>query len=195
MRRISGRASSFARPANERGRVRVRREAGIRRSVRRMSGRETGLRLCRRRLRRRRAKGGEDMKIEAGHDYILFDGDCGVCTWSAEVVRRMDRGRGFIVEPYQAFDESELARFGINYEKCSRAAQVITRKGRVYAGAFGVNYFLWRRFPWSVAVFLVYAIPVLLLLEVIGYRIVAENRHRISRWFGMQACLIKESDC
>jgi len=127
------------------------------------------------------------MRIEAGHDYMLFDGDCGVCTWSAGIVRRMDRGRGFVVEPYQAFDESELARFGIDYEKCSRAVQVITRKGRVYAGAFGVNYFLWRRFPWSLAVFLVYAIPVLLLLEVIGYRIVAENRHHISQWLGLES--------
>src|SRR5215510_15302756 len=194
MRRISGRASALERLANERGRFRVRREAGIWPSVRRMSGRETVFRLCRRRLRHRRAKRDEDMRIEAGHDYMLFDGDCGVCTRSAEIVRRMDRGRRFVVEPYQAFDESELTRFGIDYEKCSRAVQVITRKGRVYAGAFGVNYFLWRRFPWSVAVFLVYAIPVLLLLEVIGYRIVAENRHRISRWFGMQACLIKQSD-
>ena len=127
------------------------------------------------------------MRITAGHDYLLFDGDCGVCSWSAEIARRMDRGRGFIVEPYQAFDESELSRFGIDYEKCSRAAQVITRKGRVYAGAFGVNYFLWRRFPWSVAVFLVYAIPVLLLLEVIGYRIVANNRHHISQWLGLES--------
>ena len=133
------------------------------------------------------------MKIEAGRDHLLFDGDCGVCSWSAEIAKRMDRGREFIIEPYQMFDESELMLFGINYDKCSRALQVITRKGRVYAGAFGVNYFLWR-FPWSLAVFLIYAIPVLLLLEVIGYRIVAENRHRISRWFGMRACLIKQSD-
>ena len=106
----------------------------------------------------------------------------------------MDRDHNFIIEPYQVFDESELMRFGIDYEKCSRALQVITRKGRVYAGAFGVNYFLWRRFPWSLAVFLIYAIPVLLLFEVIGYRIVADNRHRISRRFGMKACLIKQSD-
>ena len=127
------------------------------------------------------------MRIEAGRDYMLFDGDCGVCTWSAEIARRMDHGRGFVVEPYQAFDEGELARFGIDYEKCSRAAQVITRKGRVYAGAFGVNYFLWRRLPWSLAVFLIYAIPVLLLLEVIGYRIVADNRHHISQWFGLES--------
>jgi len=134
------------------------------------------------------------MKIEAGRDYLLFDGDCGVCSWSAEAAMRMDRSRQFIIEPYQMFDESELARFGINSEKCSRALQVITRKGRVYAGAFGVNYFLWRRFPWLLAVFLIYAIPVLLLFEVIGYRIVANNRHRISQWFGMKACLIQQPD-
>jgi predicted DCC family thiol-disulfide oxidoreductase YuxK len=40
---------------------------------------------------------------------------------------------------------------------------------------------------------LIYATPVLLLLEVIGYRIVAENRQRSSRWFGMRARLIKQS--
>ncbi|MGE0127502.1 MAG: thiol-disulfide oxidoreductase DCC family protein [Blastocatellales bacterium] len=131
------------------------------------------------------------MKIEAVRDYLLFDGDCGVCAWSAEIAKRMDRQ--FIIEPYQMFDESELMRFGINYEKCSRALQVITRKGRVYAGAFGVNYFLWQRFPWSLLVFLIYAIPALLLFEVIGYRIVANNRHRISQWFGMRACLINQS--
>jgi len=132
------------------------------------------------------------MRVEANRDYLLFDGDCGVCSWSAEIARRMDRDRHFIIEPYQKFDESELMRFGIDYEKCSRALQVITRKSRVYAGAFGVNYFLWRRFPWSLAVFLIYAIPILLLFEMIGYRIVANNRHRISQWFGMKACLIKQ---
>jgi len=134
------------------------------------------------------------MKIEAGRDYLLFDGDCGVCSWSAEAARRMDRGHQFIIEPYQMIDEAELMRFGISYEKCSRAVQVITRKGRVYAGAFGVNYFLWRRFPWSLAVFLIYAIPVLLMFEVIAYRVVANNRHRISQWFGMKACLIEQPD-
>jgi hypothetical protein len=40
---------------------------------------------------------------------------------------------------------------------------------------------------------LIYAIPVLLLLEVTGYQIVAASRHRISRWFGIRARLIKQS--
>ncbi len=134
------------------------------------------------------------MLIEAGKDHLLFDGDCGVCSWSADWVKRMDRGGQFgrfVVEPYQLVAKPELMRFGIRHEDCDRALQVITRRGRVYQGAFGVNYFLWRQFPWSLLVVLIYAIPVLLLFELIGYRLVADNRHRISQWFGLKACLLK----
>src|SRR5215813_9712365 len=85
-----------------------------------MSERETGFGVCRRWISDRRAEGNENMRVEVGRDYLLFDGDCGVCSWSADVARRMDRDHNFIIEPYQVFDESELMRFGIDYEKCSR---------------------------------------------------------------------------
>jgi len=130
--------------------------------------------------------------IETGkYDYMLFDGDCGVCSYSAEVARRMDKTGRFQIEPYQAVPEEELKQFGIDYSDCARREYVISRKGRVYGGAFGINYFLFYRFPWSLLVVLIYAVPLLLLLELIGYRLVAINRHRISRWFGMKACLVK----
>lgn len=88
-------------------------------------------------------------------------------------------------------DEQELARFGISYDDCTKKLQVITRKEKVYAGALGVNYFLWKQFPWTLLVVVIYALPVLLLFEFIGYRLVADNRHRISAWFGMKACALK----
>ena len=130
-------------------------------------------------------------KIKPSQDYLLFDGDCGICTWSSDVAKRMDRGRRFTVEPYQMFDEKELARFGISYDQCAKKLQVITRKGKVHAGAVGVNYFLWHQFPWTLLVLLIYALPVLLLMELIGYRLIADNRHRISARFGMKACALK----
>lgn len=129
--------------------------------------------------------------IEAGRNYLLFDGDCGVCTWSSEVIKGMDRDRAFMIEPYQLYSESELARYGIDYARCDRALQVITEKERVYAGALGVNYFLWRTFPWALLVILIYALPIFFLLELIGYRLIANNRSRISSWFGMNACALK----
>ncbi|MCI0336167.1 MAG: DUF393 domain-containing protein [Acidobacteria bacterium] len=129
--------------------------------------------------------------IEPGKDYMLFDGDCGICTYSAEIVKKMDEDAQFIVEPYQAFPEDELKKFKITYEKCTKNLQVITSKGRVYAGAFAVNYFLWHQFPWSLLVILIYVLPVLLLFELIGYRLVQRNRYRLSQWFGLKACLLK----
>jgi predicted DCC family thiol-disulfide oxidoreductase YuxK len=132
------------------------------------------------------------LTIKANQDYLLFDGDCGICTWSSEIAKRMDGGRHFIVEPYQMFDEGELMRLGIGYDQCTKKLQVITHKGKVHQGALGVNYFLWKQFPWTLLVILIYALPVLLLLELIGYRLIADNRHRISAWFGMTACKLRQ---
>jgi predicted DCC family thiol-disulfide oxidoreductase YuxK len=130
--------------------------------------------------------------IEVGsHDYMLFDGDCGICSYSAEVARRMDREGRFVIEPYQSFPEAGLEKFGISYADCNKRMYVISRRGRVYGGAFGVNYFLFQRLPWSLLVALIYVLPILLLLEIIGYALVAKNRHTLSRWFGLKACLLK----
>ena len=131
--------------------------------------------------------------IEVGtHAYMLFDGDCGICSWSSEVVTKMDRRRRFVVAPYQSFPEAELLKFGITYAQCERKVQVISRRGKVYQGAFGVNYFLWQYWPWALLVLLIYAITVLLLAELLIYAWVARNRQRLSEWFGLKACLLKQ---
>lgn len=131
--------------------------------------------------------------IELGRqDYLLFDGDCGICSYSAEVCQRMDRRQQFVIVPYQSVAEDELRRFGLSYAPCARAVQAITRRGHAYAGAFAVNYFLWRQFPWSLLVVLIYALPPLLLVELIGYRLIANHRQRLSQWLGMKACLLKQ---
>lgn len=131
--------------------------------------------------------------IEDDRDCLLFDGDCGICSYLSEVAGRMKGGRQFVIWPYQSIPEAELERYGIGYADCEQKLQVITGNGKVHAGAFAVNYFLWQRFPWNLAVLLVYLLPILLVFEIIGYRLVAANRHRISGWFGLKACLIKQS--
>lgn len=129
--------------------------------------------------------------ILQGQAYLLFDGDCGICSFASDHARRMDQRQHFIIEPYQAFSETELGRYGLNYQICDRKLQVISPRGRVYAGAFAVNYFLWRNFPWTLLVALLYALPFLLLAEVIGYALVARNRRKLSQWFGLQACMLR----
>jgi predicted DCC family thiol-disulfide oxidoreductase YuxK len=132
--------------------------------------------------------------IEAGKDYLLFDGDCGICSAASTWAGQLDHRQRFVIQPYQTYAEIELARFGLSYAVCDRKVQVITRRGRVYAGAFAVNYYLWHQFPWTLLVLLIYALPVLLLGEVLGYALVARHRRRLSQWFGLRACLLKRDD-
>jgi predicted DCC family thiol-disulfide oxidoreductase YuxK len=121
---------------------------------------------------------------------VLFDGDCGVCNRSAEIMERLDAAHNFSIRPYRSFTPDELKRYGLSYDKCSKRVYVIAASGRVYGGAFAVNYFFLKQFPWSLLVVLIYALPPLLLAEVIGYYVVAKNRYRISRWLGLEACRI-----
>ena len=129
--------------------------------------------------------------IEIGHhSYLLIDGDCGICTHSGKIARRIDKRGHFIITSYQSFPEAELKKFNLSYAKCAREIQLITPRGRVYGGAFGLNYFLFHCLPWRLAVLSLYALLPLLLIEIIGYAVVAKNRHHISRRLGLQACKI-----
>lgn len=134
----------------------------------------------------------EKVMMEPGQQaYLLFDGDCGICSWSAQWVQAIDRRKLFVVQPYQSFPETELQPLGITYAQCAKKMQVISRRGKVYRGAFGVNYFLWQYWPWKMLVALIYAVPIVLVAELIVYAIVASQRHRLSQWLGLQACALK----
>lgn len=124
---------------------------------------------------------------------VLYDGDCGICTWFADFTMRVDVERRFYVEPYQQIPEQHLQDFGISYADCAKRLQVISTRGKVYGGAFAVNYFFLHYFPWSLLVGLIYLLPVLLVLEVVIYALVAKNRGRLSRRLGMKACLARDN--
>jgi predicted DCC family thiol-disulfide oxidoreductase YuxK len=124
--------------------------------------------------------------------YLLFDGDCGICTWFADLAMRTDVPRYFYVEPYQRVPEAEIEPFGLRHADCARRLRVITRRGKVHSGAFAVNYFFIHYLPWNLLVVLVYVAIPLLLLEIITYELVARNRTLLSHWFGMKACLTQK---
>lgn len=135
------------------------------------------------------------MKILFGqYDYMLFDGDCGICNLYARHARRMAQGQKWQIYPYQSYPESELKIFGVTHAQCAKRLHVISRRGKVHRGAFAVNYFLIRRFPWSLLVALLYVFPLLLVLEIIGYALVARFRQRLSHWLGLTACRVATSD-
>jgi predicted DCC family thiol-disulfide oxidoreductase YuxK len=122
---------------------------------------------------------------------LLFDGDCGVCSKLAEWAARRDGGRHFRVEPYFEFSEEQLAHYGLTWADCTRAVQLITSQGKVIEGAFAVNRFLWTLAPFKPLVATLYLLFPLLGVEMLGYAIVAKNRHRISAALGMNECKVR----
>ena len=128
------------------------------------------------------------LAFEKKRTYLLFDGDCGLCHAAARLAERLDRTRGFSILPYQHFSNNELQQRGASAQQCARRVHVLTARGKIFTGAFAVNYFLWQYYPWKIFVALLYVLPPLLALEIIGYELIARNRRRLSQWLGFTAC-------
>ncbi|XVX19205.1 thiol-disulfide oxidoreductase DCC family protein [Actinomycetota bacterium] len=124
-----------------------------------------------------------------GGPLLVFDGDCGFCTRSAEVAERwVRRPEGYAVQPWQRLD---LEALGLTAEECDEALQFVGADGRVSAGSDAVAAALRAgRLPWRPLGLLLAAPPV---RPVAGrvYRWVAAHRHSLPG--GTPACRMPQA--
>ena len=121
-------------------------------------------------------------------EVIYYDGTCGICqasmNWSSKRFKSVDT---LDFHPYQNLDPNK------NKELYSLAAKTVVAQlsdGTILSRnrAAGLV-FLSLKTPW-------WWIGWLLTLQVLkpltnpGYRLLARNRHRLSRWFGLTSCAI-----
>jgi predicted DCC family thiol-disulfide oxidoreductase YuxK len=129
--------------------------------------------------------------------YLIYDGDCGFCDACVRLARAYDRRRLFTLIPFQSLPSKHTltvsALSGLVAADCVNALQVITANGRIISGARAINHFLWQRWPGKILVGLLVAIPPLLLLEMVLYRLVARYRHRLSNCLGLRVCAVPGS--
>lgn len=105
---------------------------------------------------------------------LVFDGDCGFCTWSAARIQRWAAG-ALDVEPWQRAD---LTALGLTEAQCSAAVQFVDADGVASGGAAVARALLRCREPWRTAG-RVLALPWLRPVAERGYVMVAANRHRL----------------
>jgi predicted DCC family thiol-disulfide oxidoreductase YuxK len=115
---------------------------------------------------------------------LLYDGDCGFCTRSARLARRI-LPANCAVAPWQGTD---LAALGTTEVRAQREVLWVSRSGSVSGGARAIGRALMAAgFPWAVL-----GVPLLLppLSWVAGgvYRLVAANRMRLPG--GTPACAV-----
>lgn len=105
---------------------------------------------------------------------LVFDGDCGFCTWSAARIDRWAGGQLDVV-PWQRTD---LAALGLTEAQCSIAVQYVDADGVASGGAAVARALRRCRQPWR-TVGAVLALPWLGPVVERGYVVVAANRHRL----------------
>lgn len=124
----------------------------------------------------------------------IFDGDCGICSKFVEFASRRVAGKNIEFRSYAVFSEPELARFGLTYERCSQAFQLVDESRGVHLREGGPAI----RFVLAAGGGLIGSIaratdflPPLLWLEPIVYSLIARNRTRISVSAGLTGCKVR----
>jgi predicted DCC family thiol-disulfide oxidoreductase YuxK len=114
---------------------------------------------------------------------LLYDGDCGFCTWSVARILRWSRGR-LEAAPIQG-ERAAVALAGMDPAQRMRSWHVVLADGTVHSAAAAVPYLLEVRpgtaFLAPAARFLRWPIEGV-------YRLVARNRRHLSRMLGKEAC-------
>lgn len=122
-------------------------------------------------------------------DLVIFDGDCGVCSFFAGWIERHDKRERFDVKPYQMLN-LELIHKDISVENAEKTMFFVTYDNQIFTHARGV-FEIAKRLP-GIYGFL----GSLMANDVFGavfkplYQLVASNRSRLSRLFGLNACVI-----
>ena len=115
----------------------------------------------------------------------MYDGECGFCRDIVDRIRSRDRARRFRFVPYQ--DEVALRRTGVSRQEASHAMVLITEDGSRFAGGDAAARVIERR-PRGRLVGRLLRLPGVRRIVGVGYRLIAENRHAVSRFTGTAAC-------
>ena len=110
-----------------------------------------------------------------GETTLVFDGDCGFCTWSVDRTKKWIRPRARIL-PWQRAD---LVALGLTEEQCQLAVQFVSADGDVRSGGRAVAATLRDSpQPWPLLGRLA-EVPGLAQLVDALYRLIAANRYRL----------------
>lgn len=111
---------------------------------------------------------------------VIYDGGCGFCRQSIDALRRLLR-REFVAIPYQS-PEARLLVPGLSESELAAQVWLLVGERRFGGGEAVVR--MLTLDPWWWAVAWAYYLPGVRQLVDAGYRLVAANRHRLSRACG-----------
>jgi len=109
---------------------------------------------------------------------LIYDGECGFCRRSMEMVRRWDREHRLEYVPFQ--DERRVARCGVPLPALAAAMHLVMPDGRVFAGADAAPEIL-RLLPGKRWLAPAFALPGVLPVARRVYALIARRRRCLVR--------------
>jgi predicted DCC family thiol-disulfide oxidoreductase YuxK len=109
---------------------------------------------------------------------VIYDGECGICQQSVDLLKRWDREQVLRYVPFQ--DEAAVARFRIALPALAAAMHLIFPDGRVFAGADAAPELL-RLLPGKRWLAVWFRIPGVMPLARRVYARIAARRHCLVR--------------
>lgn len=106
---------------------------------------------------------------------LVYDGDCGFCTATANLARRLLPER-VDVQPWQALD---LEPLGLTVEQVTTAAYFVDPDGRLHAGHAAIGRGIEAISPLLRPIGFLLRVPPLSWLAAPIYKAIANNRHRL----------------
>lgn len=124
-------------------------------------------------------------------DLLIFDGDCGICTSSSELVQRHSVNSALEVKPFQILNLSELHP-DLNEDRTSKSLYLLTKEGKLYNRSKGVFETMKRMKGFYKPLGFILSNPIIVFITNPIYDWVAKNRTKISIRFGLNACNISK---
>ena len=116
--------------------------------------------------------------------WLIWDGECGLCSSTAKRIRQRDTQRKFQIVSYQNCPRPPMT--DERFVRCRRELCLITSDGREMWGARAVFFALAET---GSKIWKAWMLPPLIWMAAGGYWLVARNRGLLSkRFFGGQEC-------
>lgn len=112
--------------------------------------------------------------------WLIWDGGCAFCANAVAWFGRLDRERKFEIVPYDKCPSPPMTP--ALRREAERAIQVVARDGRRFSGGRAVLFVL-AEVGWQRTLMRLASTPPLVWLVDCGYRVVADHRELLSRFF------------
>lgn len=124
-------------------------------------------------------------------DLLIFDGDCGICTYLSEYAQKHSNPDKLEVKPFQILDLINLHP-ELNEDKTSKSVYLLTESGDLYNRSKAVFETMKIMNNYLKPIGYILSNPVIVFLTNPIYNWIAKNRTKISVRFGLNACNISK---